>query len=120
MLRILLAEDEKIIALDLKLGLRKIGYNVVKVVDKGIDLIREAIDSDPDIIVSDIDLKDDISGIEALTKILKRRKIPIVVISGFNDTSTRSAVESLHPCAFVRKPTSAREIDTVIINCMRI
>jgi DNA-binding NarL/FixJ family response regulator len=118
-IRILLAEDEKVTALDLTLGLKKIGYNVVKVVDKGFDLIREAINSEPDVIVSDINLKDSIDGIQAMSDILERKKIPFVMISGFNDELTRSAVEALKPCAFIRKPCSAREIDSVIVNCFQ-
>jgi DNA-binding NarL/FixJ family response regulator len=118
MLKVLLAEDEKITALDLKLGLKKFGYNVVKVVDKGIDLINAAVTSDPDVIVSDINLKDNISGIQALTKILRRKKIPIVIISGFNDAVTKLAVKNLKPCAFIRKPCSAKDINTVIVNCV--
>jgi CheY-like chemotaxis protein len=118
MVRILLAEDEKITALDLKLGLKRFGYNVVKVVDKGVDLIQEAFRTHPDVIVSDINLKDDISGIQAVTKILKSRKIPIVIISGFNDEVTKAAVKDLGPCAFIRKPCSARDINTVISGCL--
>jgi DNA-binding NarL/FixJ family response regulator len=117
-LKVLLAEDEKITALDLKLGLRHFGYNVIKVVDKGVDLITEALNSDPDVIVSDINLKDDISGIQAVNKILLKKKIPVVIISGFNDEKTLSAVKKLKPCAFLNKPCNARDINKIIMNCM--
>jgi DNA-binding NtrC family response regulator len=118
MIRILLAEDEKITALDLKIGLKGFGYNVFKVVDKGMDLIREAFQSDPDVIVSDVRLKDDINGLEAVSEILSRKRIPIVIISGFNDEKTKSAVKNLKPCAFLKKPCSAREINSVINSCL--
>jgi DNA-binding NarL/FixJ family response regulator len=118
MLKLLLAEDEKITALDLKLGLKRFGYNVVKVVDKGKDLIQEAFKSDPDIIVSDINLKDNINGIQALKKIMSNKKVFIVFISGYNDEQTLSAVDALKPCAFIRKPCNARDINYVINNCL--
>jgi DNA-binding NarL/FixJ family response regulator len=119
MLNILLAEDEKITALDLKMGLKRFGYNVIKVVDKGKDLIIEAKRMDPDVIVSDINLRDDISGIDAMHDILKSKKMLVVIISGFNDKATISAVTSLKPCAFLRKPCSARDINSVIMNCIQ-
>lgn len=119
MINILLAEDEKITALDLELGLKKLGYNVIKVVDKGFDLINEAFRTEPDVIVSDINLKDDINGIQALNKILESKKLHVVIISGFNDEKTKDDIKALHPCAFIRKPCTAREINYVINNCLQ-
>jgi two-component system, response regulator PdtaR len=119
MLKVLLAEDEKITALDLKMGLKRFGYDVIKVVDNGFDLIKEAKRSDPDIIVSDINLKDDISGIDAVNDIMKSKKIQVVIISGFNDENTLLSVKALKPCAFIRKPCNAKDINSVIMNCMQ-
>jgi DNA-binding NarL/FixJ family response regulator len=117
MLKILLAEDEKITAFDLKMGLKRFGYDVIKVVDNGFDLIKEAKRTDPDIIVSDINLKDNISGIDAVNDIMKSKKIQVVIISGFNDENTLSSVKALNPCAFVHKPCNAKDINSAIINC---
>lgn len=118
MVKVLLAEDERITALDLKMGLERLGYNVVKVVDKGVDLISEAFTSEPDVIVSDINLKDEINGIEAINRIYEKIKIPLVIISSFDDEITRKALKSLEPCAFISKPCSAVEINNVINNCL--
>jgi DNA-binding NarL/FixJ family response regulator len=87
-------------------------------VDKGRDLIQEALKSEPDAIVSDINLKDNINGIEAVQKILKKRRIPVIIISSFNDEITKKAVKELHPCAFIRKPCSAKEINLVLSECL--
>ncbi len=79
---ILLAEDESIIALDLKLQLKNFGLFSIRHVKAGKDLIEEAFQETPDLIISDILLKDTINGIEANKEIRKEKNIPILFIAG--------------------------------------
>jgi DNA-binding NarL/FixJ family response regulator len=115
--KVLLAEDESIIALDISSGLRHLGYNVIKIVSTGKDLIKEAIENDPEVIVSDIHLKDDITGVEAVLEIKNKQNAEIILISGYNDPHTLELIKELEPCVFIRKPTSAKEISAAIEKC---
>jgi len=117
MIRVILAEDEAIPAIELKMGLKALGYDVIKVVDGGRELIRQTFNLNPDVIVTDIRLKDNISGIQAVKKILERIHIPIVVFSG-NVDANRAVRKLNNNCAFLSKPTSADKISAEIINCM--
>jgi two-component system, response regulator PdtaR len=109
-----LAEDERIIALDLSSGLRKLGYNVIKIVSRGEDLIKEAYLNDFEIIVSDIHLKDKITGVEAVKKIKSNRNTDVILISGYSDPHTMSLIDEVQPCIFLRKPITAGEISQAI------
>jgi DNA-binding NarL/FixJ family response regulator len=100
--------------LDLSSGLKKLGYDVIKIVARGEDLIKEAYLSSPEIIVSDIHLKDNITGVEAIKKIKIGRNAGIILISGYNDPHTLSLINEVQPCIFLRKPTTADEISQAI------
>jgi DNA-binding NarL/FixJ family response regulator len=116
--KVILAEDESIIAFDLSRGLKRLGYNIIKVVSKGKDLIEEAMKSDPDIIVSDIHLKDNITGVEAVEIIHHTKHTGFILISGFNDAGTIKLIEQANPCSFIRKPCSAADISSAIKKCL--
>lgn len=118
--RILLAEDERITALALTSYLGSIGYNVVKVVNTGKDLIDETIKLNPELIISDIYLKDTITGLEALHKLESYNRNRIIIISGNGDSETLRLVNELSPCKFMLKPLSNFEIRNSIENCLKM
>lgn len=63
--KILIVEDESIIALDLQYGLKDLGYKVIGTTDNGQDAIDMAAEHLPDVVLMDIKLKGNMSGIEA-------------------------------------------------------
>ena len=69
---VLLVEDESIVAKDIQLSLKRLGYNVLGIENTGEKAISSARKLDPDIIIMDIMLKGKINGIEASEKIRKR------------------------------------------------
>jgi CheY-like chemotaxis protein len=81
---ILLAEDEALIALDILSMLRIYSKIRVTRVLKGEELIKKAAELKPDIIISDIFLKDEITGIEAMKAVYSESEIPVLFISGNN------------------------------------
>ena len=88
---ILVAEDEAIIALELKLLLLHNNFNVVGVVKSGEDLINESRKQHPDVIITDINLKGELNGIEAAKMINKKfPKTPVIFVTGYNDEYTHS------------------------------
>ncbi len=80
--RIIIAEDEKIVALDIKNILLKKGYKVLAIVNTSDDIIKEAKKNLPDLVIMDIMLKGSFNGIKAAKRISSSVKVPILYISG--------------------------------------
>jgi DNA-binding NarL/FixJ family response regulator len=118
--RILLAEDEFITALALSRYLINIGYDVVKVVSKGEDLIAETKNLNPELIISDIFLKDNITGLQALHTLENYDRKRIIIISGNSDAETLRLVNELNPCKFMLKPLSNVHLRNSIENCLKV
>jgi DNA-binding NarL/FixJ family response regulator len=116
--RILLAEDESLVALALSHALISFGYNVIKVVSRGSDLIAESKRFNPDLIITDIYLKDKITGVQALQELdFDRRRV--IIISGNSDPETLRLVAEVKPCKFFLKPFTPLEIHNTIRDCLR-
>ena len=67
--RILIVEDEVIIAMEIEHNLLNLGYEVVSIVDTGKDAIQKVVDNKPDLILMDIRIKGEIDGIAAAEEI---------------------------------------------------
>jgi len=83
--KIIIAEDENIIALDLKKKLENLGFLVPNIVNTGDMAIKFAAIIRPNLILMDITLKGKLNGIDAGIEIWKRYKIPIIYITAYID-----------------------------------
>jgi len=83
--KIIVVEDEGIIALDIKKRLESLGYNVSNVVDSGEKAIEEALKSRPDLIIMDIVLKGKISGMDAALYLKEYMEIPVIYLTSYFD-----------------------------------
>jgi DNA-binding NarL/FixJ family response regulator len=107
---VLVAEDKAIIALNLEIVLSLHNYNVVGIVKSGLELIRESKYKNPDIIVSDINLKGILNGIDAVKIIKQLKDIPVIFLTGDSDNSTYQKALTASPSAVMLKPFSEREL----------
>ena len=107
---VLVAEDEAIIALEIKQLLSRNNYNVVGVVKCGEDLVKESEQKNPDLIVSDISLKGDLDGIDAVNIIHKSHNTPVIFLTGYGDDSTYLKALTASPSAYLLKPFSERKL----------
>ena len=88
MKKLLIVEDEYIIARDYKLMVEQSGYNVVKIVNNGRDAIEVAAESSPDFILMDINIKGNMNGIETAKVIYKKDiRSKIIFITAFEVTN---------------------------------
>lgn len=112
--KILIVEDEIIIARRLASGLEKLGYEIVDVVTSGEDAIESAIKTNPDLILMDIKLEGQIDGIEAAAEIKELCDIPVVYLTSYSDDKTLQ--RALHTGAFgyLIKPFKDRELRATI------
>ncbi len=102
--RILVAEDESIIAMDLKSILLRMGYDVTAVVNNALEAIQKAEEEKPDIILMDILLAGFLDGIEAAKIISYSQTVPVIYLSAINDDKTMERVNNNPFSMFIRKP----------------
>ena len=101
---ILIVEDEAITALNLKLDLEDLGYNVIGIVDNGDDAIYHAVEYRPDLTIMDINIKGEINGIQAAKKILAL-DLAVIYLTANTDDITFNESKSTSPAsAFISKP----------------
>ncbi len=112
--RILIVEDEKIIALDLQRRLERFGFAVVGMAASGAEAIELAEEREPDIILMDIRLEGDMDGIEASKHIRARFAIPVIFLTAYTDERTLERAKEVEPFGYILKPFKERELYTTI------
>jgi len=115
-MRILIVEDEIIIAEDLKLTLQGFGHEVIAIVSSGEKAIAYADSLTPDVIFMDINLDGEINGIEAARKIGDKHDIPIVFCSAYIDRITERETSQIKSGIFISKPVEESKIQTALSN----
>ena len=99
--KILVVEDEKIVALELTERLKGMGYEVVDSVSTGKDAIEKAAALNPNLVLMDIKLKGEMDGIQAATEIRKRFRIPIVYLTAHTDEATLQRAKASEPFGYL-------------------
>lgn len=112
--RILIVEDEGIVAKDIQVCLRHLGYEVVTIVPSGEEAVKKAEELSPDLVLMDIVLKGQISGIEAAEQIHELFHIPVVYLTAYADESTLQRAKITEPYGYILKPFEERELHTNI------
>jgi len=107
---ILLAEDEGIVAEDLRKQLTKLGYTVCAVVSTGEDAVRKAEEENPDLLLIDIRLNGAMDGVEAVARIHDRHKIPVIYMTAFGDAETMKRAGNVGPFGYLSKPLDLKEL----------
>lgn len=113
-IKILVVEDEAIIAKNIESKLIKAGYDVVDTVYSGNDAIKSALEKNPDIILLDIKLKGEIGGIEAAEKIKEKKDIPVIYLTSYTDEDTFEKAKLTEPAAYLAKPFNLEELNKII------
>ena len=114
--KILIADDEMIIAQDLKTSLTHFGYEVPAVVSSGKEAIKSAENINPDLVMMDINLKGEVPGIEAAERIQTSFDIPIVFMTAFLDENMMQKAAATRPYGYLVKPFNERELLSTIQN----
>lgn len=117
--RVLVVEDEAIVALTLQQTLRKLGYNVGDTAATAEEALTLAAEQDPDLVLMDINLRGDRDGIEAATEIHRSHGIPIVFLTAFADGTTMHRSHAAEPHGYLVKPFEERELAATIETALR-
>jgi DNA-binding LytR/AlgR family response regulator len=111
---ILIVEDESIVAKDIQMSLRKLGYNVVAICSSGEDALRAVEEHTPELILMDIMLKGEMSGIQTAEQVKSRFNIPIIYLTAYADESTLSKAKITEPYGYIIKPFKEIDLRTAI------
>lgn len=113
-LRILIVEDETIVALDMRCRLEGFGYQICGIAATGSLAIQLADTHRPDLVLMDIKLKGEMDGIEASGFIRRLYKVPILFVTAFTDDETLNRVKNISSYGYIVKPYNERELRITI------
>jgi hypothetical protein len=117
--RIIIVEDNNIIALDIKHSLEKMGYKIVSVITSGEQALEQTSELKPDLVIMDIKLKDDMDGIQVAERIHNSANIPILFISAYADNETiYRATKLSNRIAYLVKPYDNSQLFSMIENLL--
>jgi len=112
--RILLAEDEKVVAADIEECVKGLGYEVVGSAASGVEALRLAVQTEPDLVLMDIKLKGDLDGIDVASALYERLNIPVVYLTAFADVEILERARKTAPSGYVLKPFDDRTLRAAI------
>lgn len=112
--KILIVEDEAIVALHEEENLKNMGYTVVGKASSGEEAIRKAEETQPDLVLMDIVLKGEMDGIETAGQITTRFNIPVVYVTAYGDETTLQRAKLTEPFGYILKPFKERDLHVAI------
>ena len=112
--KILIVEDEIIIAIDLKIRLEDLGYYVPGIAVNGRDAIKKTGEKNPDIILMDILLNGDKDGIQVAQQIRNQYNVPIIYLTGSQNDGLIEKAGITEPYGYINKPFDNTEIENAI------
>ncbi|GEM_PF-2148144 len=114
MTRIMIVEDETIIANDIKTRLQQMNYTITSIVHTGKQAVKKANEDRPDLILMDIQLKDRMDGIEAAKHIRSSLDIPIIFLTAHDDHQNLERAKTAIPYGYVLKPFKNKDLKNTI------
>jgi DNA-binding LytR/AlgR family response regulator len=114
LIKILVVEDEMIIAAKISMQLTNLGYEVTGILPVGEQAIQQVKENKPDIILLDINLKGNVDGIETARQIQLFADIPIIYLTANSDEATFNRAKPTRPSAFISKPFKQLDLQRAI------
>ena len=112
--RIMVVEDEGVVALQIKEALEGLGYEIPVVALSGEEAVEKVMETEPDLVLMDIQLKGALNGIESAKGIRQRFDVPVVYLTAFSDAETLEAAQLTEPYGYVLKPFEERSLHAII------
>lgn len=112
--KILIVEDESIVAMDIKHRAEGLGYVVTAITPSGEEAIEHVAENMPDLVLMDIVLKGEMDGIEAAQKIRDAYDVPVVYLTAYSDERTLKRAKITEPFGYIIKPFEDRELHSAV------
>jgi DNA-binding NarL/FixJ family response regulator len=118
--RVLIVENESMIALDMSLSLEEVGFQVCGIVSNGAAALERAVAVRPDVVLMDVELDDGPDGIETARELrLRRVDAPIIFVTAFADPDTAARIRAVNPSGYLLKPVTPGELEAAILQAIR-
>ena len=114
--RILIVEDEAIVAKSLMICLRLSGFDVLDAVSSGEAAMKSAEKDEPDLIVMDVRLRGSMNGYETMSKIRSHSRIPVVYMTAGESAEIEKEAVKTKPYDYILKPFDHNELVEKIKN----
>lgn len=111
---ILIVEDKFIVAEDIAVSVRKLGYDVVGVLASGEEVVSTVRELHPDLVLMDIRLKGQLDGIEVAESLQKEFGLPVIYLTAHSDSETLERAGMTDPYGYILKPFDDQQLYTVI------
>jgi PAS domain S-box-containing protein len=108
--KVLIVEDEGIVALDLRRMLLQAGYSVTGTAATGAEALKLATQNPPDVVLMDIALRGELDGIEAAQRIRAQQDVPIIYVTANSDPATLQRAKLTDPFGYIVKPFEERDV----------
>ena len=112
--RVMVVEDERVVAFNLCQTLKRLGYNTDSVASSGHAALELIAERPPDIVLMDIHIDGDIDGIETVSRIPSGLLVPVIYLTAFAEESTLERARATNPYGYLLKPFSERELNAMI------
>ena len=112
--KILIVEDEAIIAMEIESSLQNLGYKTIAIVNTGDDAIKKAEEDKPDLILMDIRIKGEMDGIDAAEVVRNRFGIPVIFSTAYLDEKRIERAKLAMPFGYILKPIQERDLKVTI------
>lgn len=113
-MRVLIIEDDMILALSLEIMLKKIGYTEIKKAHTGEKALETIVDFEPDLMLVDIFLGAGITGIDVVKKVQENKKVEVIYITGNSDEYHRKQAGETDYLSYMVKPITYTELKKVL------
>lgn len=108
--KILILESQMMIAADVSLQFLKLGYDVIGINTCSEDAFKTIEDQHPDIVLTSIQLRGSVNGLQTARTILKRFQIPVVFLSANTDVDVFKSIIEMQAYAFISKPFEEKDL----------
>jgi len=112
--RILIVEDESIVAFNLQQRLAQLGYEVPHVAVSGQESLDLVSQSRPDLVLMDIHIEGEMDGIDVATRLNEGTPVPVIYLTAYSEDSTLERARKTRPYGYLIKPFSERELHATI------
>ena len=113
-IKILVVEDEMLIAAKISMHLTNLGYEVTGILPRGEDALLGIEENKPDIVIMDIRLKGDMNGIDTAIRMQKNTDIAVIFLTANADEGTFNKAKAAKPYAFISKPYKQIDLQRAI------
>ncbi|MBR7801383.1 two-component system response regulator [Undibacterium fentianense] len=112
--RILIVEDEPVVALDLQQTLEEMGHKVLAISHSFETALEAVVREQPSLVMMDINLQGDIDGIDACDVIYQSWRTPVIFLTAYVDEKTINRAAACHPFGYIMKPYQKKELHAAL------